>query len=66
MVEVVFRYDEETRKWQPRVTGCLTSVEARQAFTAVCYTVHEIEPRLQVSAIVYEVPEIDYTVVPAV
>ena len=41
-----FRYDEETQKWEPFVTGTRDSTEAKQAFNAVVLTVQELNPVL--------------------
>lgn len=46
MTQVVFTYDEESRKWDVKVIGESQPISAAQAFNAVVLTCHELNPNL--------------------
>lgn len=46
MVVVKFAYDETVGKWDVWVEGTATSLEARQAFSAVVLTCQQVDPDL--------------------
>lgn len=43
MVEVTFRYDEPTRKWEVFVHGAVSAEEAKHAFNAVVATCEDVK-----------------------
>lgn len=66
MVEVRFQYHKQATKWSVVVRGVKTPKEAQDAFAAVVATCYQVDPRLQVHAIVKESAEGDYHITPAV
>lgn len=62
MIEVIFQYDEATRKWDPVVKGVVDKIEARQAFSAVVLTCQELDSDLLILTLVSD----DYKITPAV
>jgi hypothetical protein len=46
MVQVVFEHDDTCKKWEVFVRGAADAVEARQAFSAVVLTCHQLREHL--------------------
>ena len=53
-VTVEFTHDDEVKKWEAHVIGAATSVEARQAFSAIVLTCQALNPDLLKVAVVIE------------
>lgn len=42
MVHVIFKHDDDVKKWEIKVVGTTDPIEARQAFSAVVLTCKEL------------------------
>ncbi len=68
MVRVIFEYDEEILKWEPKVEGATDETEAVQAFNAVVITCGGLDQSLLSEAITEALTTIppSWRIIPAV
>lgn len=64
-VRVTFDYDEKSRKWEAWVSGTESTLESRQAFSAVVLTIQMLDPNL-LTATKVEVKDFGHVIIPAV